>query len=70
MSNFDLALDSVMKLNLEEREELIFILNKRNSEEWRKSTAEYSKKLKQNLLDGKLKSYSADEAINKLHKLL
>ena len=70
MINFDFALDTGMKLHFAERDELIDIVRRRQSEEWRKDVADYYKKLKKDLIDGKLKPISAKEAIKELNLYL
>ena len=70
MNSLDFALDTAMQLSQNEREELINILQKRQSLEWRKETAEYYHELKRNINKGDLKPQSIAESINELHNYL
>ncbi len=70
MVTFDYALDTVMQLPQEEQENLIEIVKKRLSDEWRKETANYYQEIKQSIVIGDLKPISAKEAIEELHSCL
>lgn len=69
MVTLDFALETVMQLPIEEREDLLEILKKRQSHDWRKETADYYYELKKEINDGKIKSVSVDEALKELHEL-
>ncbi len=70
MMTLNSALDTVMQLEPEERNDLIEILQKRQSQEWRKGTADYYYDLKQAFTDGKVKPLSVNEALDELHNYL
>jgi hypothetical protein len=70
MVTFDFALDTVMQLPKVDRENLIEIINKRRSQDWRKETAEYYHDLKYEIDIENIKPISADEAINDLHNYI
>lgn len=70
MVTLDFALDTVMQLPQVEREDLIEILKKRQSQEWRKEIAEYYHDLKKEINSGSLKPISAAEAITELHNFV
>ncbi len=70
MVTFDYALDTVMQLPQEEQENLIEIVKKRLSDEWRKETANYHQEVRQSIDNGDLKPISAKEAIEELHDCL
>jgi hypothetical protein len=70
MVTFDFALDTVMQLPQVEREDLIEIVRKRQTEEWRKDTADYYKELKKDLNNGNIKPLSATNTINELHNFI
>jgi len=67
---FDFALDTVMQLPQVERDDLIEILKKRQSQNWRVETAKYYKELIKDIDNGKLKPVSAKEAIADLHNFV
>ncbi len=70
MLTLDTTLDEIKKFPFEQREELIEILQKRQSQEWRNETAEYYESIKESVHNGKLESMCASEAIGVLHELL
>ncbi len=70
MVTFDYALDTVMQLPQEEQENLIEIVKKRLSDEWRKETANYYHDIKLSIANGDLKPTMAKEAIEELHSCL
>ena len=70
MLTFESALDVFKQFPQEEREELIEILQKRQSQEWRQETADYYKSIKEVVKNGEFESFSSSEAIDELHKLL
>ncbi|MBM2813474.1 MAG: hypothetical protein HW421_236 [Ignavibacteria bacterium] len=67
MVTFDFALDTVMQLPQVEREELIEILKKRQSQEWRKDTADYYQELKEVLKSGNITPVAVNDALMELH---
>jgi hypothetical protein len=67
MVTFDFVLDTVMQLPQEEQEDLIKILKKRKSHEWRRETAAYYNELKEEIDFGNIKSVSIKDAIADLH---
>lgn len=70
MVTLENALETAMNLPPSELDDFISILTKRRSQEWRKDTAAYYKKLKKDLKDGKLKSKDAKKTIEELHNYL
>lgn len=67
MVTFSFALDTVMQLPQEQREDLIEIVSKRQAEEWRKEVANSYKIMKEEISNGKLKPVSYEDAIKDLH---
>jgi hypothetical protein len=65
---FDELLDKTMELPLDEREELISIIQKRNDEEKREELAEYYKKELEKFKKGKAKPMTFQETIQELEK--
>lgn len=70
MVTLDFALDTVMQLPQVEREDLLEVLKKRQSQEWRKDTALYYQELKESISNGDLKPVTAKEAIAELHDFI
>ncbi len=70
MVTFHFALDTVMQLKVEEREDLIEILNKRKALEWRKETADYYKEVKKEIKEGMYQGKTSNEVISELHDYL
>jgi hypothetical protein len=70
MLTLDSTLDTIKQFPFEQREELIDILRKRQSQEWRQDTAEYYNNIINSVRAGESESLSADEAIHELHKSL
>jgi hypothetical protein len=69
MVSLDMVLDTVMELPFEERENLMDIVKKRQSELWREATAEYYNSLKDDLAKGKLKPQSIKDVVRELDAL-
>jgi len=69
MNNIDKVLDSVMQLDYTERELLLEILQRRQTEARRKEIARNAGTAKTNFANGKIKTQSADEIIKKLNSL-
>ena len=70
MVTFEFALDTLMKLPYEEQEDVINIVKKRRSQEWRADTAKYYIEYKKSLKNGLLKPITVKEAIIDLHNYL
>jgi hypothetical protein len=70
MVTFDFALETAMQLPPVERVDLIEILKKRQSQEWRKDTAVYYQDFKKQIVSENIIPLSANEAINELHNYL
>jgi len=64
----EFALDTVMQLPQVERDDLIEILKKRQSQEWRKETADYYNELKKELEAGYYTPVDVKTAIAELHE--
>ncbi len=70
MVTFEFALDTLMKLPYEEQEDVINIVKKRRSQEWRTDTAKYYIESKKLLKNGLLKPVTVEEVIIDLHHYL
>jgi hypothetical protein len=70
MVTLDFALETAMQLPPVEREDLIEILKKRQSQEWRKETAVYYQDFKIQIVAENIQPLSADEALTELHNYL
>jgi len=70
MLAFDSVIDSVMAFDFDDRNEIIEILNNRQSQEWRRDTAEYYRDLKANISAETSAPMSANEAIKELHRFI
>ena len=68
MVTIDKILDEITQLDMDSRDMLIEILNKRRIEERRNDIADNARKTKKDFDAGKIKIYSAKEAIKKLNK--
>jgi len=69
MSDFNETVDAVMNMDPASREMLLEIVLKRQSEMRRKEIAKDGIKAKADYGAGKLKAYTAEEAINRLNTL-
>jgi hypothetical protein len=67
MVTLDYAIDTVMQLPPAEREDLIDIIKKRFSQDWRKETAEFYQEIKKDIEQGNIKPVNVKEAIEDLH---
>jgi hypothetical protein len=67
MVTLDFALETVMQLPQIERDYLIEILKKRQSQEWRKETAEYYHDIRKDIYNDTLKPMSVQDVIADLH---
>jgi hypothetical protein len=67
MITLDHALDVAMQLSYEQRQMLIDILSKRQTEERREELAENAREAVKSFHAGELKTESADELIKRLH---
>jgi len=70
MVTFEFALDTIMSLDKNEQEDIIEIIQKRRSQEWRQETADYYRKYKKYIVDKSINPVSVEEAIDDLHKYL
>ncbi|MEI6815621.1 MAG: hypothetical protein WCL14_03345 [Bacteroidota bacterium] len=68
MVTIDKILDEITQLDMDSRDMLIEILNKRRIEESRNEIADNACKTKKDFDAGKIKIHSAKEAIQKLNK--
>ena len=66
METLEQVLDSVMKLDSEQREILVEVMQKRQIEEWRRETAASASEAIRAFHKGELKVQSAEEAISHL----
>ena len=64
----DKALEIFGKLSVEDQEMMLEIAKRRRIESWRKETAAYGRKAVADSRAGKLKSYTAEELIERLTK--
>jgi hypothetical protein len=69
MTTFNDTLNSIMELSFQERNEIIDIVRKRQSQEWRIETAEYFHTLRNEVLNGDLVAMDIEEAIEELNRL-
>lgn len=70
MLTYDSVIDLFNEFSYNEKDELLEILQRRRSQEWRREVAEYYNSIKDSVRAGEFESMSADEAINELHAFL
>jgi hypothetical protein len=70
MLTYDAVIDIFNQFPVNDKIELLDILKKRQSQEWRRDTAEYYNSIKDSVKAGEFESMSAEEAIKDLHNSL
>ncbi len=70
ISSFGKVLDDVMNLPVEQRRELMEILERREIEAWREETAQYSRQASADFHAGKLKARPVEDIIRVLENSL
>lgn len=70
MVTFENALEMVMELPFEERNSLIELIRKRQSQQWRKDTVDYYHSIKNDITSGNLKSINVVQALDELNNYL